>query len=778
MYKYLHIALSVLLLSIFTGCTEEEEENPSAEPMTITEVSFDKNFKKFYVKARVPDSLSYISFTSNPDIRIETEEYVCDSVSIDKNAQPQLTNIINVRGEELLHSKYKLLILADLSLPDQDFNKQRQLIEETRKWFAPENLYIAFMSDGLVSQSYHVSDFVMSHYLTVPSSNGRIKLYRSILSKYHEIQSSFYRSGLLVISNGDVYTGDNLPVDPDHFQLQEELLSTRHKAGDPSVYYVNCGEEYPEGESNEAKGVISEFCNITNGIYYDKFDGKSLLKGITNNVNPNAADYVFVFTNPDNKVYNGKLLGMHIDVYQNDKLLTHATKQYVYGNELAPIIVNGDPTWIIILQGIIFTILLSIIAYLTLQFIVPYVSYRLFERKYVTDFVKPSVVYRGIRVGESCYYCKAPFMYGEKIVVKCKHVMHKDCWDENGYHCPEHGRHCPEGSHYYNQADLLDRRNAPFYTTWVYLAIPTALICWIWFLMKAPHSSSFILADLLYAVKGIDPHSVENRQMYENFANNLYYASVMGYTFNATLVFLFAYLAHNTYSLKSRLKMAFAKAVVAGLAGYLIYLVCNIIGVIVNLGLYTVIIECIATVANIMAIVYITSYKTRIVIRRNYIIAAIAISVANTILWSQMPLFTFVDIRITQLVNGLFTAICIALSLAIMAPRAEKMFLHVEGAIKSMDIALYKWLRTSADYHVTIGRSVDCNLQLTWDVKSSIAPIQAEICYQKGRLCLHALEEGVTVNNKPLSKDSYYRLVHGKKFAIGETFFTYEEKDI
>ena len=36
-----------------------------------------------------------------------------------------------------------------------------------------------------------------------------------------------------------------------------------------------------------------------------------------------------------------------------------------------------------------------------------------------------------IPVPEQCYLCKAPFQPGERIVAKCKHVMHEECWEEN-----------------------------------------------------------------------------------------------------------------------------------------------------------------------------------------------------------------------------------------------------------------------------------------------------------------------------------------------------------
>ena len=80
-----------------------------------------------------------------------------------------------------------------------------------------------------------------------------------------------------------------------------------------------------------------------------------------------------------------------------------------------------------------------------------------------------------IPVSEQCYLCKAPFQPGERIVAKCKHVMHEECWEENGYHCPEHGHRCPEGAHYYNRHNLFDRRNASFYLPWLLYALAAGI---------------------------------------------------------------------------------------------------------------------------------------------------------------------------------------------------------------------------------------------------------------------------------------------------------------
>ena len=94
-----------------------------------------------------------------------------------------------------------------------------------------------------------------------------------------------------------------------------------------------------------------------------------------------------------------------------------------------------------------------------------------------------------------------------------------------------------------------------------------------------------------------------------------------------------------------------------------------------------------------------------------------------------------------------------------------------------MDVALYKWFRQAPNRVVTIGKSVDCSLQLSWDVQSPIAPVQAEIRMIRKVPYLIALEPGVYINNRPVKLGKKIHLYHGKSFAIGQTVFTYIEKD-
>ena len=49
---------------------------------------------------------------------------------------------------------------------------------------------------------------------------------------------------------------------------------------------------------------------------------------------------------------------------------------------------------------------------------------------------------------------------------------------------------------------------------------------------------------------------------------------------------------------------------------------------------------------------------------------------------------------------------------------------------------------------------------------------------ESGRIQLVAIEEGVLIDGKPLDIQAKRRLHHGESFTIGQTKFTYIEKDL
>ncbi len=790
MKRLFYIALaSIVILFSMTSCIDDLLNGINQDPelqkehnnLEVLKVDFSKNYKNIHVKIKVPSNISVNSLTDSTRFHFDTQEAtISNKKDNGDDMQPVLSDIQNIHKKELDKTNLSLLLLVDLTIPQEEVDQIRGNIQQMRKWFAASNLYIAFMQNEGVSASMPLTDYIMDNYFK--SSDSEAYLYRSILEKLKEIENyqslSRDQKGLIVFSDGDVYTKDQ-PIDPLHYQLQEELLGINRSMGYSPVEYINYGAIYEEGEGNEAKNIIKEVTKNTHGIYLDKFDWSKLLADIMDQYKLDYADYQLDFVNPDEKVYVGKMQHLRINIYDGNKLLATGCAEYSIGSVFNPVIINGMSRRQVIMQGCLIALLFFVFAYFILQIIIPYFSYKYFKRKYVTHYTKEGMILNGIQVSRSCYYCKAPFEEGDEIVVKCKHVVHKECWDENEYKCPEAGRHCKEGSHYYNANNLFDGRNAPFYISWVMAGILAGLAAWIAFivLMVLKYKSGETLYTVLLFIRGLKAGTVEAQMAYDLYIKHLTRLPRFGFCLNFFITFALSYLSQHSYPFKLRFQWSTAKALVCGLMGYATYLLTCIVSIILDLKTNSWFIDWIPWAANGFIIAYVATYFTHIKLRKMFVGISCAIGFGMMFAWTNLMFNSVMDNREELLICILVYAIAMAVSIAVVAPKSERYFLHVEGAIKPMDIALYKWMRTSPTFKVTIGKSINCNLQMSWDYGSRIAPLQASITREKGKLYLTAEEEGVMVNDRPLAIEDRIPLYHGQKFTIGKTVFTYVEKD-
>ena len=131
-----------------------------------------------------------------------------------------------------------------------------------------------------------------------------------------------------------------------------------------------------------------------------------------------------------------------------DKANAHGVKEYSFGSALNPwtLSPSGMGTtkmrnrYIDILYGLLLGIGVIALAYAIMQFLVPWLQYQIFRKKYVKKFKPSDVQAEGKNVVlEQCYYCKDNFQEGDLIVTKCKHTVHWECWEENHDRCPEYG---------------------------------------------------------------------------------------------------------------------------------------------------------------------------------------------------------------------------------------------------------------------------------------------------------------------------------------------------
>ena len=788
--KYLFVVLLALSL---TGCDEglpqEEldflEENgltlEKKPSIGITDVAFSPDNKYFTVSTQILSDIGPYALTDSNSVRVDVKESVNGIPQ--HRMLPVLTAVRNTEAETMASSGIKMQVLVDLTLPQESINRQHDAVAEMLTCFNPDNLCISFMYGDSITSPVKATNYVMRHYFYQQNADYKY-LYRAVLQKKEEMEASqgiwadTKGKLLIVFSDEQVYLNDDLPMDPQHFDLQEELLKSKAtNANNSTIFYVSMNANQKQ-DDNHVAGFIKLFCQNNRGFYQPNFNWVAIKDSVFNKYHLDLNSNEFDFVNPDFKIYRGNRHILTLDFYNvsNDSLIASASTQIHKGSIYEPIIVHGHDIWYVILQGILLGLLLLGLVYVVFQFLIPFIRYRIFLKKHVITYTGPLMSTGNKTVSQSCYLCKAPFREGDHVVVKCSHSMHKSCWDENDYHCPEYGAQCPTGSHYYDHSHLHDFRNSPYYLPWLLIAIIIAIGAWTIFLIWAHFFSSHILEGILSSLHLIS--SSDSQSYINEFSEHEKQLPAFGLSISFLLTIGFSALAMFRRNVKNKWLSIFTRAIVAGLGSMIGFIIIGAIESIYEIDSFSFLVEWIPWTLTAFLIAYASTRHTRIHLQKRMLILATGIAILSMLLWSFFVLGSHLDFRVLLLFTYFIFSIGLALCIAEPVSKSGRYFLRVEGPIKTMEIALYKWFDAAPHQSVTIGKSVNCNLQMSWDLNGNIAPLQAEIKTDGIAIFLHVVEDGVELPGKQLVAGKSVQLYHQSQFRIGQTTFTYIEKDL
>ena len=785
--KFLCLAF---LMLIAVGCSEGKLDNTTSETenLELSDIQFDENYKDFSIGVHFKDTFMPKKRLHIGKIKLNVTEYDSDMNKITESAQPIFRGAKNLHSEKIKDLGIKGLVLVDLSLDELQIEKEKEAVESLREFVFENQLYVAFMQDGKVSPTYPATDYVLDNYF-IPNQAPK-KLFSSIVAKMDEMKSEdsefFSQTAtenkvLIVFSDGHIYNGDN-PIDPKHFEYQEILLNQTKQDDKLQFCYVNFNEEKDDefAVENDVENIFTYICKGLGGAYIPDVDMKQIATEVMRGRDSEKVDFRLKLTNPDHKIYRGDKRILKVNCMYDGELLFTGSKSYSLGSVYKPIIVNGSGLYSVLIQAAVFTLILVLSIYVVFQLIVPYVKYRIFKYKYVTKYTGPNMSWRGIQVPDSCYYCKTPFEIGDEIVVKCEHVMDMSCWKENLYRCPEYGRRCNLGKHYYNDKNIFDKKNAPYYMKWLLAGTLAGFVAWFFFILGTFHSDLSFINEIYDKVSQFDPLRDMVFGLHNNVTSGMFAAPYFGFFMCFCLTLALSLLSSHGKWLYKRTAVVLIKSLVAGICGYLTYLLVVLALIAFKLKGYYYMIDWIPWALNGYIVAYAVAFKTDIKLKKALMGATISMvfSIASMYLWNYST-HSHIDTRDLLLVSCLIYGIGLAASLAINFPQSERYFIKVEGPIKTMELALYKWMNAQViNRCVTIGKSVDCNLQMSWDINSAIAPKQAELKMIGGNIYLIPLENGVTFKGKPAILDKRIHLYHGDKFVIGQTTFTYVEHDV
>ena len=799
MYKIRKSSLLWLLLMAvsLTGCDDvypqmdkdeldaifAEDQHDADNALKICSLSFSSTYRTFSVMTDVLHDYGPYPLSDSTRVKVAVSETV-NGVSLTERTLSTYLGGRNLEGESVAKASVKMLVIVDLTLPQEVIDYQRECVGTIGTVFDHDNLFVSFIYGDTITESMLATDFVKNHYFVHQPSDHKL-LYRGILEKKREMQSDSPHWAdakskvLMVFSDGAVYYDDNMPMDVEHYQLQDELIKPATKDDKGFIAYYIDNRIIRDADNGDEANVLKVFCRYHWGDFYPKFNWRPIADEIIEHSGGDTADNIFYFSNPDDKAYRGFNHNLIISFLaaDTDSLIAKVSTNIHLGSIYDPVIVNGRHLLYVIFIGLLVGLVILALLWLGFQIVAPYVRYKLFCNKYVLTYTGANMSVGNVMVSQKCYLCKGEFKEGDQVVTKCEHTMHKSCWDENNYHCPEYGDRCKKGSHYYNHENLLDRKNASFYMPWLLNAVVAAMLTWVVLVLLLSQLTIPLLHDFFLPVYDFDASSTEEADAIAHYKAGMLQWPFFGLFYGFFLTAGLALLTVRRYTLLSRLANVFLRGLQASIVCFLAFLLTNLLTGLLHLTDYFFFFVWIPWTISAFVIVFSASVKTRVKQNPLFVLLTVIVGFATIAVWLHFFVDTKIDFRVLLLISYIIAACGLAICLAFRAPRSDRFFLHVSGAVKDMDIALYKWFRTDPHTHVTLGRSIDCSLQLSWDTEGVVDAQHAELVLDSDIICLRSLGGEVLVNGRPLADDKTVPLYHGHQFTIGRTTFTYVEKD-
>jgi hypothetical protein len=145
--------------------------------------------------------------------------------------------------------------------------------------------------------------------------------------------------------------------------------------------------------------------------------------------------------------------------------------------------------------------------------------------------------------------------------------MDLSCWKENLYKCPEYGRRCNTGKHYYNEKNIFDKKNAPYYMKWLLAGTLAGLVAWFFFTLGIFHSDFSVINGVYNSISQVDPLRDLVFGLHNNKTSGVFAAPYFGFFMCFCLTFALSLLSSHGKWLYKRSVVVLVKALVAGVCG-------------------------------------------------------------------------------------------------------------------------------------------------------------------------------------------------------------------
>lgn len=696
-------------------------------------------------------------------------------------------------------SDFTISVLVDLSIPQSGKKDIYEAVQSLVESAHDSCVYLSFFGDW-VSKSHLVTkrnykEFEDRFYEQATSKYFYSALYAKLTefnfgyTEYDTLiktQSGYQKDERIFIRAKDareknllfVFTeGNEIP----QFEELDFIKITDYQGSAdirPKVYafFYDAGNGIDENVERTLNGVShprdSEHNLIPScqGDYKSSDNIKTVLKEFEQAIRNEMYDFALAYQVPQDRSYSGKV--------QYTALWDEETK----GSEIFSI---GSPekTWPVRRESAgssaLKYLIALLVAFLTvmlfiavMKIIIPGIKSAAFSAKYYKKFKLADNVKT-----MTCPMCRCEIQPGQKVVKKCRHIIHVKCWKANGYKCVEYGQNCKEGIQDHVHWDSLFSRETLRDCFLTIMGVCASLVSWVIYEITGRGffdglATAFVNA--FFKANGQSAGIVVN-ECIAKVSSFLTIGLLLGFF----LSFIFRYFD----SVKSRDFKWFLE--ITGLS-----LLSSLIGM-ASFALGSVIL-CLWMSPADTFIPWYCSFPAYLLFS---VCTTLSLTIKSTIPFKSALIgglvsaiigfivlyFSNISTKRWDWMNMLLDFVIygggLGASLITVRMLAEKYFLVIQNGVRSgLRIPIHKWM--NAGNMVTIGMTQQCEIQMAWEKSNKVAKEHVQLYVNQSRSQAMLKPYASTIYNMRTEIDASSKpvpLFNGDTFKIGDTIFKYVE---
>jgi hypothetical protein len=550
------------------------------------------------------------------------------------------------------------------------------------------------------------------------------------------------------------------------------------------AFFYDAGNGISEDMESTLQGVTEprdadhDIIPNRQGFYMPSNSIDSVVNSFKQVVRNEMYDFALTYKVPDKKIYSGGAVNYEA-LWDGQKIGLEAFSIGTPENPWPKRPESTGDSFVKYLIALLVTLATIVLFIIIMKILIPGVKSRVFSTKYYKPY-KPVALSENVKnVKLKCPLCRTEIMPGDKVVTKCKHIMHVKCWKSNEYKCVEYGQNCKEGIQEHIHWKELFGMGTVRDCYLAIMGIMAGLVSWIIYELSGRGLFKSIATGIVTTFFGNEAHSLSIVSECVNKVSSFLTIGLL-LAFFLSLIFRY-YDGIKRKDWKSLLKivglsiLSSAIGMAAFALGSIILCLClspesTNIPWYYSFPAYLLFSLCTSLSLTIKSTIPIKS--------------ALLGGLASAVIGFLVLYFSSVTNKRGSWLNMLLDFVIygggLGASLVTVRMLAEKYFLVIKDGIKAgTKIPIHKWMNANGGGHkVTIGMTQQCEIMMNWEKSNKVAKehVQLYIDHAHSQTMMKPLAFTVfntrtelNSNNKPVP------LFNNDTFKIGDTTFQYVE---